>query len=77
MLGDTISFNITVNELSLPDRVSINDPDKASLTVWFTQRKLRVMYAILTASNTATLISTQIMHSLFSKLASLMLFNSS
>ena len=66
MLGDTISFNITIDESSLPNRVSISDPDRASLTVWFTQRKLRLLYVILVASNTATLISTQMMHSLCS-----------
>ena len=47
MLGDTISFNITVDESSLPTRVTINNPDEASLIVWFTQRKLEILYATI------------------------------
>ena len=40
ILGDTISLNITIDQSLLPSRVTISDPDKASLTVQFTQRKL-------------------------------------
>ena len=40
ILGDTISFNITIDQSSLPPHVTISDPDKALLTVRFTQRKL-------------------------------------
>ena len=50
MLGDTISFNITIDQSYLPPRVTISDPDKASLTVWFTQRMLIVTCVAVCAS---------------------------
>ena len=50
MLGDTISFNVTIDQSYLHPRVTISDPDKASLTVWFTQRMLTVPCIAVCAS---------------------------
>ena len=50
MLGDTISFNVTIDQSYLHPRVTISNPDKASLTVWFTQRMLTVPCIAVCAS---------------------------
>ena len=50
MLGDTISFNITIDQSYLPPRVTISDPDETLLTVWFSQRKLTVTCTAVCAS---------------------------